>query len=190
MACSKQKSYSHALDRRRFVRKIGLTLCDLILKAGGLKEGADLLRAEVSRLQLDADQVDALHNLEVALQRMEQREQQQDQQQKQQQDQEQQDQEQQRQDQEQGRDQQEQGQEQQQQPPPEQQEPQDRQEPDDQSDDTGSEEPSPPPEGDQEQMSPEEAMSLLRALDRDEEQLKHSIQQRLRGGKPKSGKRW
>jgi len=32
----------------------GMTLCDLILKAGGLKEGADLLRAEVSRLQIDA----------------------------------------------------------------------------------------------------------------------------------------
>jgi Ca-activated chloride channel family protein len=144
-------------------------------------------------LQLDADQVDALHNLEVALKWMEQnqqREQQQEQQQDQQQDQEQQDQEQHRQDQEQGRDQQEQGQEQRQQPPPEQPESQDGQEPDDQSDDTGSEEPSPPPEGDQEQMSPEEAMSLLRALDRDEEQLKHSIQQRLRGGKPKSGKRW
>jgi hypothetical protein len=27
-------------------------------------------------------------------------------------------------------------------------------------------------------------------LDRDEEELKRSVQKRLRGGKPKSGKKW
>ena len=33
-------------------------------------------------------------------------------------------------------------------------------------------------------------MQILNALDRDEEELKRSVQQRLKGGKPKSGKRW
>ncbi|MFH1845108.1 MAG: SLBB domain-containing protein [bacterium] len=37
-----------------FPYREGLTLRDLILKAGGLRESADLLRAEVSRLRMDA----------------------------------------------------------------------------------------------------------------------------------------
>jgi hypothetical protein len=33
-------------------------------------------------------------------------------------------------------------------------------------------------------------MQILQALDRDEEELKRSVQHRLRGGKNKSGKTW
>jgi len=44
--------------------------------------------------------------------------------------------------------------------------------------------------GSPDQMSKERALSLLRALDRDEEQLKRSVQRRLHGSGAKSGKRW
>lgn len=43
--------------------------------------------------------------------------------------------------------------------------------------------------GDQE-LTREQAMQILKALDRDEEELRRSVQQRIKGGKPKSGKRW
>jgi Ca-activated chloride channel homolog len=48
------------------------------------------------------------------------------------------------------------------------------------------------PEGqpDQQQIDQERALQILKALDRDEEELKRSVQQRLRGGKNKSGKTW
>jgi len=45
-------------------------------------------------------------------------------------------------------------------------------------------------EADPNQMTQDEALRLLRALDHDEEQLKRSVQKRLKGGKAKSGKRW
>ncbi len=51
----------------------------------------------------------------------------------------------------------------------------------------------PPPEAlddPQAAMDRERALGLLRALDRDEEQLRRSIQQRLRGEPPRSGKPW
>ena len=41
-----------------------------------------------------------------------------------------------------------------------------------------------------EQMSREQALQLLRALDHDEQQLKRSVQQRLQEPRNKSGKRW
>ena len=36
----------------------------------------------------------------------------------------------------------------------------------------------------------EQQEQILKALDRDEEELKRSVQKRLKGGKPKSGKKW
>lgn len=39
-------------------------------------------------------------------------------------------------------------------------------------------------------MTREQAEQILKALDRDEEELKKSVQRRLRGGRPQSGKRW
>lgn len=46
------------------------------------------------------------------------------------------------------------------------------------------------PARDPDQMTQDEALQLLRALDHDEEELKRSVQKRLQGGKAKSGKRW
>ena len=41
-----------------------------------------------------------------------------------------------------------------------------------------------------EELTKEQAMQILKALDRDEEELKRSVQKRLKGGRPKSGKKW
>ncbi len=43
---------------------------------------------------------------------------------------------------------------------------------------------------DAKQLDKEHALQILNALDRDEQELKRSVQKRLKGGKPKSGKRW
>ncbi len=40
------------------------------------------------------------------------------------------------------------------------------------------------------EMTKEQALQLLQALDKDEEELKRSVQKRLQGGRPKSGKKW
>lgn len=48
----------------------------------------------------------------------------------------------------------------------------------------------PPPPPDLEQMTPEEAMRLLEALDFDEQQLRESIQRRLRGGEEEDENDW
>lgn len=47
------------------------------------------------------------------------------------------------------------------------------------------EEGTPPPE-----LTDEQAAQILKALDRDEEELKRSLQQRVQGARPRSGKRW
>ena len=39
-------------------------------------------------------------------------------------------------------------------------------------------------------MPLERAMQILRSLDHDEEQLKRSVEKRVQGEKPRSGKRW
>ena len=41
-----------------------------------------------------------------------------------------------------------------------------------------------------EELTKEQQEQILKALDRDEEELKRSVQKRLKGGKPKSGKKW
>ncbi len=196
-----------------FERALGLAE-DPILKAEALynlgttrlaggqtdKAAEDLLAS----LELAPEQSDARHNLEVALRRIEQQEQQE------QQDQEQQDQEQneeQEQDQEQQEDQQEENQDGEQ----EQQEQQDQQDQEDQENQEEPEEDQPENQENQEEneqqqseeqqenpenpenpeeMTKEQALQLLQALDKDEEELKRSVQKRLQGGRPKSGKKW
>ena len=164
-----------------------------LLAAGDPGQAAEkLLRS----LSMDVDQADVLHNLEVALKRVqeqEQQEQQQDDQEKQdqekqdqekkdqeQQDQEQQDQEQQDQEQ-QDQEQQDQEQQDQEQQEQEQQEQEQQEQPEEQQE---------PTESDSEELTQEQALQILKALDRDEEELKKSVQKRLKGGKPKSGKKW
>ena len=39
-------------------------------------------------------------------------------------------------------------------------------------------------------MSRQRAESILRGLDKDEEELRRSVRQRLKGVKPRSGRRW
>ncbi len=39
-------------------------------------------------------------------------------------------------------------------------------------------------------LDKEHALQILKAMDRDEQELKRSVQKRLKGGKPRSGKRW
>ncbi|MFO7653807.1 MAG: VWA domain-containing protein [Candidatus Krumholzibacteriia bacterium] len=182
------------------------------LAAGELAEAVDLLR-ESLRLQPGRD--DALHNLELALLALEQQERQQDQQpDQQQQDQqpdnqqddqqepgdqddqprqgddqqqgdrdEQQDGEREREDQRQNDQPEDQPAEQDEQPAPE--PPADPQEPE-----AAPEEGEPVPQDGPEELTEEQARQLLRALDRDEQELKRAVQRRLKGTPTKSGKRW
>jgi Ca-activated chloride channel family protein len=181
------------------------------LASGDPQRAADLLRRS---LRLDPDRADALTNLELALRQQQQQqqqqkqdqkqdqqkqdpqkqdEQQQDQQQQDQQKQDQQKQDQQRQDQqkqdEQKQDEQNQNQQKQDQQKQEQQKQEQQQDPqrEDQPQDQASQKEGQP---DQQQIDQERAQQILQALDRDEENLKRSVQQRLRGGKNKSGKTW
>jgi len=182
-----------------------------LLASGDPQQAAELLRRS---LTLDPDQLDALHNLEIAERQLQQaqqqpqdsenqdgeqqesEDQQQDGQQNGEQDQEssgEQQQEQQEQQQQQGQDQQESDPEDQEQEQPEEQEseePDETGQPEPEPEATDEEEPVEPEEMSEEEMSKERALSILRALDRDEEELKRSVEKRLRGGKTKSGKRW
>ncbi len=161
------------------------------------KAVADLRRS----LQVDPQQKDALFNLEVALQRLKQQEQQQQQEQEQQQEeqkqeekdqqeqqqrQDQQDQEQKDQDQQENEQQDQQESEQQEQQPPKDQQGQQA----DQNQDRQDESAAPEDDIDPRELTKEQQAQILKALDRDEEELKRSVQKRLKGGKPKSGKKW
>ena len=174
-----------------------------LLAAGDLENAIDALRRSLS---LEPERADALHNLEVALKRLEaqqQQQQQEDQQQEQQQpedgEQDQQDQQQPNSDEQQEDQQDKSEQDQQQEPSEEEQSEQDQQQQDQQEQqeqqeeqqqqEQDDEEQPPPPEG-EEELTQEQAMQILQALDRDEEELKRSVQKRLKGGRPKSGKRW
>jgi Ca-activated chloride channel family protein len=162
-------------------------------------------------LQLDPAQQDALFNLEVALRRLQEQQQQQEQEQEDQEQQEQQEQEQEQQEQQQQEDEQQQDQQEQQEPQQDEQEqenqPQDQQEPEqdeepseseqeqqqqpsDEQDQPAEEPEEPQPELDPRELTKEQQEQILNALDRDEEELKRSVQKRLKGGKPKSGKKW
>jgi len=170
------------------------------LAAGQTDKAAEDLLAS---LQWDPDQSDARHNLEVALRRLQQQQQQEQEQQdqnkddQQKQDEEKQDQENQEnkdgdQENQEQQQEQDQNQEQDQQKPEENKDQQDQQDQqqdkekqqqeDQQQDQNDSENP--------DEMTKEQALQLLQALDRDEEELKRSVQKRLQGGRPKSGKKW
>ncbi len=161
--------------------------------AGGQTDQAveDLLAS----LQWDHDQADARHNLEMALRRIEQEQQQE--QQEQGEDQEEDPQE------DQGKKDQEKPEDQQQENKNEDEEEQSKQEQDqdkkDQQDQQQNDEQQQPEDQEQqdqdqaenpEEMTKEQALQLLQALDKDEEELKRSVQKRLQGGRPKSGKKW
>ena len=145
-----------------------------LLAAGDPGKAAEKL---LDSLAVDDSQGDALYNLEVALRRLQ--EQQQQEEQEEQEEQEQDDQEKDQQDQEQK------DQEQQEQKDQEKQEQQEQQEQSDQPENQQE-----PTEPDPEELTQEQALQILKALDRDEEELKRSVQKRLKGGKPKSGKKW
>jgi len=159
------------------------------------------------------DQKDALFNLEVALQRLKQQEkEQQEQEQEEKQDEKQDEKQEEKQDEENKDDQEEQQNEEDQQD--QEQENQENQEQDEQQSEDNKEEQEPeqqPEDGDEaeseqskddsqepesdaeldpEQLTKEQQEQILQALDRDEEELKRSVQKRLKGGKPKSGKKW
>jgi Ca-activated chloride channel family protein len=158
-----------------------------LLAAGDPQQAAEKLRGS---LAVDQSQADALHNLEVALRRLQEQQQQEQQQEENDQDQEDQEeqdqQEQQEQEQQQNeQDQQEQDQQEQQEQQEKQEQEQQEQEPADQQEDQQE-----APESETEELTQEQALQILKALDRDEEELKRSVQKRLKGGKPKSGKKW
>ena len=164
----------------------------------------------MSSLQWNPDQSDARHNLEIGLRRLEQEQQQEQEQEDQdQQDQEEnedgEEQEQEKKDQEkndqQDQDQKDEQENQDQQDQQHQQEEQDKQEEQDQEEQKPEDEQNQEEQQEQQQdqqeaeenpeeMTQEQALQLLKALDRDEEELKRSVQKRLRGGRPKSGKKW
>jgi Ca-activated chloride channel family protein len=147
------------------------------LAQGAPQEAVDFLRES---LRLDPGRRDALHNLEAALwqlQAQKEQEQRQDASQDQQDQQDQQD----RNERQEQRDQQTQDQ----QDSQEQSEPADAENPPEPQPQEQSEQPAEPQELDREQ-----ALQLLQALDRDEEELKRSVQQRLRGDVPRSKREW
>jgi Ca-activated chloride channel homolog len=169
------------------------------LTAGDPARAVEQLRRSLS---LEPDRSDTLRNLEYAVRMMEQQPPQDSQpsedgeegDQQQQQDGEQGDQ-QQDQDQEQsGDEQQDQQQQQDGQDETEQQEQQDQSESQDQQEDQQPEESESQageePQPTEEELSRERALSILKALDRDEEELRKSLQKRLKGQPTTSGKRW
>lgn len=197
--------------QREFARSLSLTedrelRAEALFNAGTTRLATGELEEAISELRgslrLDPGQEDALVNLELALRRLEQ--QQQEQQRQEQGDQDQQEQENPPRDQQQDepqeqppgeQEQQDQPQDQQQEPqeqpqdqPEEQQEQQDQEAAPEPQPET--EEPEPQEQPPVEEMTPEQAEQLLKALDRDEEELKKSVQKRLRGGRATSGKRW
>ncbi len=172
-----------------------------LLEAGKLQQAVDKLQAS---LAMEPGQQDALTNLERALAMLRQQQQQQQQQQQDKKNQDKQQKQDQQQDQtgqqkkpqqddrqqnQQQNQQQQQEQQQEQQQQEKQQEQQGEQQPDQQPQKSQ-------PAGDRdhkdsgERMDREHALQVLKALDRDEQELKRSVQKRLKGGKPRSGKRW
>ncbi len=148
----------------------------------------------LASLQWDPDQPDARHNLEIGLRRLEQEQQQEQDQEEQGEDQDQQDEEQEKQDQQEQQENQEdqenqENQEQQDENQQEEEQDQDQQEQEQQEQEQQEQEQQESQEN-PEEMTQEQALQLLKALDRDEEELKRSVQKRLRGGRPKSGKKW
>jgi len=166
------------------------------LTAGDPARAVEQLRRSLS---LEPDRSDTLRNLEYAVRMMEQQPPQDSQQSEdgeegdQQQDGEQGDQQQQDQEQS-GEEQQDQQQQQDGQDENDQQEPQDQPESQDQQEDQQPDEAEPQAGEDQqpteEELSRERALSILKALDRDEEELRKSLQKRLKGQPATSGKRW
>ncbi len=195
---------------REFVRTLELTDDPGLRSEALYNEGTTLLAAgkpqdAASKLKealaLEPDQPDALFNLERALTLLQQQQQKDDK--DQQQDQKQKDQQQDQKDQKQ-QDQKQQDQQQQDQQQQDQNQDQDKNQDQNQDKNHNAEQAgqNPQPQQDQkqdqnqdqnpssDQLDKEHALQILKALDRDEQELKRSIQKRLKGGKPRSGKRW
>lgn len=195
---------------REFARARALTREDELRAESLYNSGTALLQQQqaeqaVDRLReslsIEPGREDALRNLEAAmtLLEMQQQQQQQQQQQDQQQDQDQeQEQEQEKgQGENQGEDQQDQqGEQQQEQDQDQQDDPQDQheqQEQQEQQEDPGQDQQQqqqPDADPTAEDLDLERALQMLRALDRDEQELKRSVEKRLQGGQNRSGKRW
>ncbi len=168
------------------------------LSSGDAQAAAKALRES---LALAPEQSDALVNLEAALRQMEQQQKQdqqdqneekQDEQKQDEQKQDEQKQDEQKQDEqkrdEQKQDQQKQDDQQQQQQDQQQQQEQQQQQQDQQQ--QQQEQQQQEKDGAAPELTDEQAAQILKALDRDEEELKRSLQKRVQGGRPKSGKRW
>ncbi|MBK7671347.1 MAG: VWA domain-containing protein [bacterium] len=175
------------------------------LSSGDAEAAAKALRES---LALAPERTDALVNLEAALRRLEQQqkqdeqkqdeqkqdeqkqdEQKQDQQKQDQQKQDEQKQDQQKQD-EQKQDQQKQDQQKQDQQQEQQQQEQQQQDQQKQDQQQEQQQQQQQKDGAAPELTDEQAAQILKALDRDEEELKRSLQKRVQGGRPKSGKRW
>ncbi len=166
----------------------------------------------MASLQINPEQPDARHNLEISLRRLQQEQEQEQQDQPEQDQQDQEDQEDQEEQEEENKDQQKQENQENQENQEDQEEQEDQEQEDQNQEDqdqeeqeqneTDSQEEQEPedqqeenddnqePQDNPEEMTQEQALQLLKALDRDEEELKRSVQKRLRGGRPKSGKKW
>ncbi len=191
--------YEEALAE--FERTLSLT-DDKDLKAEALyNAGTTLLAAGdpgkaseklMGSLAMDESQGDALFNLEVALKRLQEQQQQEKQEQDEQDEQEKGDEE--KEDQEKDEEGEKDGEEKQDQQDQDkkEQEPQEQQGQDqkEQEQPGQPEDPQEPTEPDPDELTQEQALQILKALDRDEAELKRSVQKRLKGGKPKSGKKW
>jgi len=166
------------------------------LAAGDSKAAIKDLRAS---LDIDPGQQDAALNLEAALRRLQQEQQQKEQEKdqdkdkekKEEDDKQQEQQEQQQQEQQQQQQQQEQQEQQEQQQQQEQQEQQEQKQQEQQEQQSQEKQQPPRPEGTPPpELTDEQAAQILKALDRDEEELKRSLQKRVQGGRSRSGKRW
>ena len=165
------------------------------LAAGQTDQAVEDLLAS---LQFDPDQADARHNLEVALRQLQQQQEQEQQEDQENQDGENQEQQENQQQGDQNEDQENQEQKQEEQQQEDQQEQQDQQDQqdeqeqqnDEQQQSEDQEQQDSPEQENPDEMTTEQALQLLNALDKDEEELKRSVQKRLQGGRPKSGKKW
>ena len=160
------------------------------LAAGDPQKAVGQLRES---LQLDPDSPDTRHNLEVALRRLQQQQQQQQQDQEKQEQQEKQEKQEEQEKQEKQEEQEQQDQENQDQENQDQenQEDQDQQQQDQQQQEEQQQQQEEQQSQPQDQeLTQDQALQILKALDRDEEELKRSVQKRLKGGKPRSGKKW
>ena len=179
------REFQRALSQTRDVDLRAESLYNAGTARLGAQDPAAAIKLLRQALALAPDREDARRNLELALRALQEQQQQQQSGQQQKQDQQQQNQQQQ-----QNGQQQQQGQQKDQQNQQQQQQQDRKQQQQDQQQQAQQEQAAEQMKGTPQAMTREEALAILRALDRDELELRRSVQKRLHGGENRSGKTW